>query len=236
MDWTNSLKTAADLGTALTGAASVLGVVLGAFGFRAWRMQKRHERRSDAAVRVYELITRATDGLHYLASPVVIGAPGTASENKDAARRIRTLAEERAQHVVEELRALDEAASIAGLLLDGRHEFIVDGLRAVRRTIRTCFALCALHIEDGKFDDALEAGKEAWGPGVRERIDGIRISARDALKPVAQYHSSPLLSTIVAAQRRRLREWLFRRRLANRKARIAPPSRPPRVPPPPPPK
>ncbi len=210
------LRIAASVGTALSGMAAMLAVVLGALGFRAWRLQKRRELESSAAIRVFELLARAVDGLQFLASPVVIGRAGTPSENKATAQRLRDLLDERTARATPQLRALDEAASATSLLLGGRHELFVDGLRAVRRTIQINYHLCALHIGDGEFEKASQVALEAWGPEVRERIERIRGEARDSLKPVAQYHSSPLLSTILAAQRRRLREWGARRRAKAR--------------------
>ncbi len=221
MDLPEWLRIAASVGTALSGMAAMLAVVLGALGFRAWRLQKRRELESNAAIRVFELLTRAVDGLHVLASPVVIGLAGTPSENKATAQRLRDLLDERTAHAMPQLRGLDEAASLAALLLGGRHELFVDGLRAVRRTIQTNYHLCALHIGDGEFEKASQVASGAWGPEVRERIDRIRDEAKDSLKPVAQYHSSPLMSTILAAQGRRLRRWGARRRArARERARM----------------
>lgn len=208
----DTIKLAADMGTALGGAAAFIGVIFGWLGFRAWRRQKRDERRSDAAVRVYELVSRSCDALGYLAAPVFIGAPGSPAENKATASRLRLLFDERRQQVADGLRAIDEAVSIATLLLDSHHEMIVRGLLSWRDIVRRGFAICWSHVEEGDFEKAEEeATSFSWGAKVHGEIENIRRSARDALKPVAQYHANPLLSTIVAVQRRRLWTWIRRR-------------------------
>ncbi len=199
------------MGTALGGAAALLGVMFGWLDFRAWRRQKRDEPRSDAAIRTFELMTSACDALERLAVPVAVGIPATDADREAVAKRLREIHDERYQRVTGDLRALDEASSIATLLLDSRHDFILNRLSAVRQTITVSYMLCAIHVEDGDERQAEDAARDAWGPQVQERIRDIRRAARDALEPVVQYQGSPLLSTTLAVQRRRLWSWIRNR-------------------------
>ncbi|SRR6266568_2674169 len=208
MNWNERIKLASEIGTALGGAAAFLGVVLAWRGFRAWRRQKRDERRSEAAVRAFELVTIAGDALRDLTQPNFIGLAGTKAQNIERADRLAAAFKIKWDAAEKQLEALDEAASICALLLDFQHELMVQGLKAERNSVRTWYALCAIHMGDGDFTKAEEGGNHAWGPEARKRIEATLESARDAFRPVAQYHANPLLSMILRAQRRRLWAWL----------------------------
>jgi hypothetical protein len=215
MTWRDLASTAADIGTALTGVAALFGV----YGLWAWRGQKRRERQGDAAVRIHELVTRGADALEALSAPVYV-EEANESQRRDMAVRFRRVFEEREKALAEDLEALDEASSIGDLMLDSVSTTSLKGLLIERRTIRMNVMMCAMEIEDGTFDPSGPEASGAWGPEVHDRIRRIVEEARHALRPLAQYHWSPLLSMVVGALSRRLAGRL-NARLARKRA--APP-------------
>lgn len=210
------LSRAASLGDAVSGFAAGMALLLAPVAITWWLAQKRRERRSEAAIQIYSLVIKATEALRLLTHPVVVTAQGDTAERMENAEHVEKILLERLRECSEGFAAMEEAASLAALLLDERHQFHISGLLGTRAAALIHYKLIHLHITEGDEAALSSAANEVWSLEARNRLDDIEASIRDSLVPVAQFHMFPLLSTIQRVMARRARSRAVEKRARKR--------------------
>ncbi len=187
-----TLDQLAKLGTAISGLTTTFGFLLAWRGFNGWRLQKRAEHAAEAARKAYSALTRACDALERYAQRPHIPGPELLA-NRERTASVHNLIDERRRELAPVFADLREAEEAAALYLGAPYDSLFSWATALEGIVRTNAVMWALHVSDGKEEEAKAAFDAAFGADVQKGISDLRRQAKHAMRPVARYRESPLV-------------------------------------------